>query len=65
MDRKTKELVALGASVSANCHPCVKHHFNKAKKMNISDEKIKEALEVGRTVRGGAARNMDELLEEL
>lgn len=65
MDTKIKGLIALGASVSANCHPCVKYHYSKAKNMNISDEKIKEAIEVGRTVRRGAAGQMDKLIEEL
>ena len=30
MDLKTKELIAIGASVSANCIPCVKYHVDMA-----------------------------------
>ena len=29
MDDKTKELVAIGASVSAHCQPCVTYHVAK------------------------------------
>ncbi len=29
MDEQTKELVAIGASVAANCYPCMKHHLAK------------------------------------
>lgn len=65
MDAKTKELIAIGASVSANCHPCIKFHLNKAKKLEIPAEDIKAALDTGVMVRGGAAGQMDELLEEM
>ncbi|MCP4608069.1 MAG: carboxymuconolactone decarboxylase family protein [Planctomycetes bacterium] len=62
LDNKTKELIAVGASVSCNCHPCVKFHLDKAGKLGIEPEAIKEALKVGMMVRTGAAGQMDELL---
>ena len=65
VDAKTKELIAIGASVSANCHPCVKFHLDKAKKLKIAPEDIKAALQVGAMVRGGAAGQMDQLLSEI
>jgi len=64
-DQKVKELIAIGASVSANCHPCVKYHTAKARKMEIDEAEIQQAIEVGKMVRKGAAGEMDELLEEL
>jgi len=65
IDIKVKELIAIGASVSANCHPCVKYHIGKAREMKIDEAEIRQAVEVGRMVRKGAASQMDELLEEL
>ncbi len=65
LDKKTKELIAIGASVSCNCHPCVKFHLNKAGKLAIEPGDIKEALKVGMMVRRGAAGQMDELLSEV
>ena len=65
LDNKTKELIAIGASVSCNCHPCVKFHLDKAGKLGIESEDIKEALKVGMMVRRGAAGQMDELLSEV
>ena len=65
LDNKTKELIAIGASVSCNCHPCVKFHLDKAGKLGIEPEDIKEALKVGMMVRSGAAGQMDELLSEV
>ena len=65
LDERIKELIAIGASVSANCHPCVKHHTAKAREMKIDEEEIQQAIDVGKIVRKGAAGEMDELLEEL
>jgi AhpD family alkylhydroperoxidase len=64
-DAKIKELIAIGASVSANCHPCMKYHTAKARELKIDEAEIQQAVDVGRMVRKGAAGQMDELLEEL
>ncbi len=65
IDIKVKELIAIGASVSANCKPCVKYHIAKAREMKIDEAEIQLAVEVGQMVRKGAAGQMDELIEEL
>ncbi len=65
LDANIKELIAIGASVSANCHPCIKYHIAKAREMKIDEAEIQQAVEVGQMVRKGAAGQMDELLEEL
>ncbi|HUU18259.1 MAG TPA: carboxymuconolactone decarboxylase family protein [Sedimentisphaerales bacterium] len=65
IDANIKELIAIGASVSANCHPCIKHHVGKAREMKIDEAEIQQAVEVGQMVRKGAAGQMDKLLEEL
>ena len=64
-DEKILELIAIGASVSANCHPCLKYHVTKAREMNIDEDEIRQAIDVGKMVRKGAAGQMDELVEEL
>ena len=65
LDANIKELIAIGASVSANCHPCIKYHIAKAREMKIDESEIRQAVEVGKMVRKGAAGQMDELLKEL
>jgi AhpD family alkylhydroperoxidase len=65
LDKKTKELIAIGASVSCNCHPCVKFHLDKAGKLGIEPGDIEDALKVGIMVRSGAAGQMDELLSKI
>lgn len=65
LEINVKELIAIGASISANCHPCIKYHVAKAREMKIDEAEILQAVEVGRMVRKGAADQMDKLLEEL
>ena len=65
LDANIKELIAIGASVSANCQPCVKYHVGKAREMKIDETEIQQVVEVGQMVRKGAAGQMDELLKEL
>lgn len=65
MDADIEELIALGASVACNCHPCVKFHVAKAREMGISEADINQAFKVGKMVRKGAAGQMDELLGEI
>ena len=65
LDIKMKELIALGASVACNCHPCLKFHIGKANELNIEPELINQAIEVGKMVRKGAAGQMDELIENI
>ena len=62
LDDKMKELIAIGASVACNCHPCVLFHIGKARELNMDSELIKQTVEVGKMVRKGAASQMDKLL---
>lgn len=38
MDEKTKELIAIGASVGAHCQPCLSWHVAKASELQIDEE---------------------------
>jgi AhpD family alkylhydroperoxidase len=60
MDEKLKEMIAIGASVTANCIPCIQYHFAKARELGITDAEIKAAVQVGKLVRKGAAKKWDE-----
>ena len=61
MDEQTKKLIAVGASVGANCHPCLEHHVGKALEFGIDHNKIMEAINIAKAVRQGAASSMDKL----
>jgi AhpD family alkylhydroperoxidase len=65
LDNRTKELIAIGASVSANCLPCLEFHAGKARELEAKEEEIKDAIEVGKLVRRGAAAKMDKLASEI
>jgi len=65
LDEKNKELIAIGASVSVNCHPCVKYHIAKACEMKIDEAEILQSIDVGKMVRKGAANQMDVFIEVL
>jgi len=65
MDDKTKELIAIGASVTAHCQPCVRFHVSKAKELGLSAELIREAIEIGQMVEQGAGSAMRDFIKEL
>lgn len=61
MDDRMKQLIAVGTSVGANCHPCLEYNVGKALELGIDRDEIMEAVDVARAVRKGAASSMDEL----
>ena len=62
MEKKIKELIAIGASISANCQPCLEYHTAKAIEYGANNSEIKSAIEVGKLVRKGAAAKMDKFV---
>lgn len=65
MDTQTKELIAIGVSVTGNCVPCLRFHLKKARETGVDEAKIQTAVKIGRMVRSGAASNWDEEAETL
>ncbi|MBI5056661.1 MAG: carboxymuconolactone decarboxylase family protein [Nitrospirae bacterium] len=61
LDIRIKELIAVGASVTANCQPCLQYHVGKAKESGADEQEIAEAVKVGTAVRKGAASGIDKL----
>ena len=59
LDNRMKELIAVGASITANCQPCLQYHVSEAQKSGADEREIMEAIEVGKMVRRGAASKMD------
>ncbi len=59
LDHRTLALIAVGASVSANCQPCLERNVGNAMKCGADPQQIAEAIEVGKRVRQGAANKMD------
>lgn len=59
LDEKTKELIAVGAAVTANCQSCLDVRCGKARALGASDADIRAAISMGVQVRSGAAAKLD------
>jgi AhpD family alkylhydroperoxidase len=65
IDNRTKRLIAVGASLTANCEPCLRANVAKAKEEGIDEQEIAEAIEIGKLVRQGATSNLDKFASSL
>lgn len=65
LDIRTRELIAVGTSVAANCHFCMKYHVANAREKGIPGDEIAEAIEIGKDVRKVAQSKMDKLTNDL
>jgi AhpD family alkylhydroperoxidase len=59
LDEKTRELIAVAASFTAHCEPCLTSHVKKAAAAGACEVAIREALEIAKEVRTGAASTLD------
>jgi AhpD family alkylhydroperoxidase len=64
MDERTKELVAIAASVAGHCQPCFRHHLGKAKEIGIEVEDIREVVALATRISGVGDKRMAEFVEE-
>jgi AhpD family alkylhydroperoxidase len=53
LDAKTKELIALGISVTLHCDGCIASHARGASKAGASRDEVAEALGVAMLLNGG------------
>ena len=59
LDERMLRLIGVGASISANCQPCLQTNLTKALESGAGEQEIAEAIWVGARVRRGAASKMD------
>ena len=65
LDDQTLALIAVGASIAANCQPCLEHNVSTALHCGANNQQIAEAIDVGRRVSHGAASKMDKFASSL
>lgn len=65
LDERMMRLIAVGASIAANCQPCLQTNAAKALESGANEGEIAEAIWVGKMVRRGAASKMDEFATSL
>lgn len=51
-----QELVALGAAIAANCEPCFKFHYDKARRLGVSKEDMLSAVRTAQAVKETPAK---------
>jgi len=64
LDRKTKELVAIGASLAAKCQGCLEGHIKKALKFGATREEISEAIAITIGVNAAAIVDLTDIAAE-
>ena len=64
LDQRIMRLVAVGASIPANCRPCLEINAAEALKNGADPQEIAEAIQVGKLVRQAAASKMDRFAQE-
>jgi AhpD family alkylhydroperoxidase len=65
LDEVTAELVAIGAAVGANCEPCLKSHYRKARKAGAGTGAITAAVRMAQAVKDAPAQSMLSLAARL
>lgn len=65
MENKTRMLIAVGASVTANCQACLKTAIDQAEATGVDKKEILEAIAIARIVRRSAVGKMDKFASTL
>jgi AhpD family alkylhydroperoxidase len=65
LDQKEKELAAIGASIGANCRPCIEHHLPAGREAGLSETELADAVATARRVRHGAVELFSTRVDEL
>ncbi|HWX23898.1 MAG TPA: carboxymuconolactone decarboxylase family protein [Vicinamibacteria bacterium] len=61
LDRKTKELVAIAASLAAKCQGCLEGHIKKAMKFGATREEISESIAIAIGVNAAAIVDLTDI----
>ncbi len=60
-----ERLVAVGASIAANCIPCLRTHFAKALDAGLTIQQIRAAVAIGQAVKNAPSKHINEAWQEL
>jgi AhpD family alkylhydroperoxidase len=61
IDRKTKELIAIAASLAAKCQGCLEGHVKKALKAGATREEVSEAIAIAIGVNAAAIVDLTDI----
>jgi AhpD family alkylhydroperoxidase len=63
MTEAVTELVAIAAAMACNCEPCFKYHFDQARRLGVSKEDVRAAVNTGLSVKSAPHRKVVETAE--
>src|SRR5207247_11438757 len=64
IDRKTKELIAIAASLGFRCQGCLNGHIKKAKKFGATPEEISESIAIAMGVAAASVVDLTDIASE-
>ncbi len=64
LDRKTKELIAIAASLAVRCEGCLEGHIKKALKYGATQEELSEAIAITMGVNAAAIVDLTDKASE-
>jgi AhpD family alkylhydroperoxidase len=65
MEERISVLVGIGASVTANCKPCLEFHAKKARELGLNEQEIQEAIDIGLMVKKGSTDVMKGVIKKV
>ncbi|MBE0467102.1 MAG: carboxymuconolactone decarboxylase family protein [Candidatus Desulforudis sp.] len=65
LTRREYELIAIGASIAANCGSCLLHHVEAARAAGATDEEMREAVAIGELVKAEPSSQLRLLAAQL
>jgi AhpD family alkylhydroperoxidase len=64
LDRKTKELIAIAASLASHCKGCLEGHIKKALKYGATKEELSETIAITMGVNAAAMVDLTDIAAE-
>jgi AhpD family alkylhydroperoxidase len=64
LDRKTKELIAIAASLGFKCQGCLNGHIKKARKFGATAEEISESIAIAMGVAAASVVDLTDIAAE-
>lgn len=65
LEQREKELAAIGASLGANCRPCIEHHLPAGREAGLSETELADAVARAQAVRHEATELLTARVDEL
>ena len=65
LEQREKELTAIGASIGANCRPCIEHHISAGREAGLTETDLATATAIGAAIRQRAVQQLSARIDEL